>query len=38
MKGAVTSLINPETQEEKDFAFDFSYWSHDSTSLTNHLA
>ena len=28
MKGAVTSLINPETQEEKDFAFDFSYWSH----------
>ena len=29
MKGAVTTLINPETQEEKDFAFDYSYWSHD---------
>ena len=29
MKGAVTTLINPETQEERDFAFDFSYWSHD---------
>ena len=29
MKGAVTTLVNPETQDEKDFAFDFSYWSHD---------
>ena len=29
MKGAVTTLINPETQEEKGFAFDYSYWSHD---------
>ena len=29
MKGPVTTLINPETQEEKEFAFDYSYWSHD---------
>ena len=29
MKGAVTTLVNPKTQEERDFAFDFSYWSHD---------
>ena len=33
MKGAVTTLINPETQEEKDFAFDFSYWSHDGFEI-----
>ena len=29
MKGAVTTLVNPATREERDFAFDFSYWSHD---------
>ena len=29
MKGPITTLINPETQDEKDFAFDYSYWSHD---------
>ena len=29
MKGPVTTLINPETEEEKEFAFDYSYWSHD---------
>ena len=29
MKGAVTTLVNPESHEERDFAFDFSYWSHD---------
>ena len=35
MKGAVTTLINPETQEEKDFAFDFSYWSHGGFNQPN---
>jgi hypothetical protein len=29
MKGPITTLINPETQDEKEFAFDYSYWSHD---------
>jgi len=29
MKGPMTTLINPENQDEKDFAFDYSYWSHD---------
>ena len=29
MKGAVTTLVNPATHEERDFGFDFSYWSHD---------
>ena len=29
MKGPVTTLINPEDQQEKEFAFDYSYWSHD---------
>ena len=29
MEGATTYIKNPETGEEKDFAFDFSYWSHD---------
>ena len=29
MKGPMTTLVNPETQDEKDFAFDYSYWSHD---------
>ena len=24
-----TTIINPDTSEEKDFAFDYSYWSHD---------
>jgi len=24
-----TIIINPDTQEEKEFAFDYSYWSHD---------
>ena len=29
MKGPQTTLINPDNKEEKDFAFDYSYWSHD---------
>ncbi len=29
MEGPTTYIKNPETGEEKDFAFDFSYWSHD---------
>lgn len=29
MKGPITTLINPENQDEKEFAFDYSYWSHD---------
>ena len=33
MKGPVTTLINPETQEEKEFAFDYSYWSHDGFDM-----
>ena len=29
MNGAKTTIINPDSEEEKDFAFDYSYWSHD---------
>ena len=29
MDGPSTTITNPETQEPKTFAFDFSYWSHD---------
>ena len=29
MEGAKTTIINPATNEEKDFAFDYSFWSHD---------
>ena len=29
MQGPKTVIINPDTQEEKDFAFDYSFWSHD---------
>ena len=33
MKGPVTTLINPEDQQEKEFAFDYSYWSHDGFDI-----
>lgn len=29
MDGPMTILTNPEDNEEKKFAFDYSYWSHD---------
>jgi len=29
MEGAQTLIIDPDSGESKDFAFDFSYWSHD---------
>ena len=29
MRGTTTVIVNPDTEEEKDFAFDYSYWSHD---------
>ena len=29
MFGPKTTIINPDSAEEKEFAFDFSYWSHD---------
>ena len=35
MKGPTTIITNPDTQEEKDFAFDFSYWSHDGFDVLN---
>lgn len=28
MQGSTTSITNPETGEVKNFAFDYSYWSH----------
>lgn len=28
MEKNITTITNPETKEEKTFAFDFSYWSH----------
>lgn len=33
MEGVNTTIINPETQEPKTFAFDFSYWSHDGFTI-----
>lgn len=29
MNGAQTTITDPDSGEAKDFAFDFSYWSHD---------
>lgn len=29
MSGQQTIITNPENNEEKKFAFDYSYWSHD---------
>ena len=29
MNGVKTEIINPDTEEPKEFAFDYSYWSHD---------
>ncbi len=29
MNGPQTIITDPKTNEEKKFAFDFSYWSHD---------
>ena len=29
MEGKATTIIHPETKEEKKFTFDYSYWSHD---------
>ena len=29
MEGVKTTIINPDTEEEKEFAFDYSFWSHD---------
>jgi kinesin family protein 1 len=29
MEGVKTTIINPDTEDEKEFAFDYSYWSHD---------
>lgn len=29
MSGPKTTIVNPDTNEEKEFAFDYSYWSHD---------
>ena len=33
MVGVKTVIINPDTAEEKDFAFDYSYWSHDGFDI-----
>ena len=33
MIGVKTVIINPDTQEEKEFAFDYSYWSHDGFEI-----
>jgi hypothetical protein len=29
MSGATTIITNPDNGEEKKYAYDFSYWSHD---------
>ena len=31
MKGATTTIRNPENDEEKSFTFDYSYWSFDGS-------
>ena len=33
MRGTTTIIINPDTEEEKEFAFDYSYWSHDGFDI-----
>jgi hypothetical protein len=32
MSGQQTIITNPQSEEEKKFAFDYSYWSHDGFS------
>ena len=29
MQGPTTQLVDPETNKEKTFTFDYSFWSHD---------
>ena len=31
MNGPTTIITNPEDKDQKKFAFDFSYWSHDGS-------
>jgi hypothetical protein len=33
-----TTIINPKTGERKEFAFDYSYWSHDGFEMVNGYA
>jgi len=35
MVGVKTLIINPDTNDEKEFAFDYSYWSHDGFDTLN---
>ena len=36
MRGKTTVIINPDTEEEKEFAFDYSYWSHDGFDILDN--
>eukprot|EP00327_Prymnesium_parvum_P006600 CAMPEP_0182806980 /NCGR_PEP_ID=MMETSP0006_2-20121128/5888_1 /TAXON_ID=97485 /ORGANISM="Prymnesium parvum, Strain Texoma1" /LENGTH=1608 /DNA_ID=CAMNT_0024932631 /DNA_START=18 /DNA_END=4844 /DNA_ORIENTATION=- len=38
MRGKTTVIINPDTEEEKEFAFDYSYWSHDGFDVLDEPA
>ena len=29
MSGPTTTIVNPEDGNKRDFAFDYSFWSHD---------
>ena len=29
MNGATTTILHPDSEESRAFAFDYSYWSHD---------
>jgi hypothetical protein len=30
MNGPTTAIIDPATQKDKPYTFDYSFWSHDS--------
>ena len=36
MRGTTTIIVNPDTEEEKEFAFDYSYWSHDGFDILDN--
>jgi hypothetical protein len=33
MENNITKIIDPNTNETKEFAFDYSFWSHDGFNV-----
>ena len=37
MNGNTTTITDPETNKDRDFNFDFSFWSHDGFSIRDDV-